>query len=398
MKTKIAIIGAGASGLFSAIILSSNGFDVTIFEKNNKIGKKLLATGNGKCNISNKDLSIKYFHTNNKKNRNFIKNILNNFDHNSCKQFFKKIGIEFIYRENGRAYPMSQQASTVVDLLEFEALSNGVNIKLDSEIESIKYSDNKYVLNNNSEFSYLIISTGSIAMPKLGATPCGYNFAKQFGHNIIKPFSSLVQLISDNKNLDIITGVKVDAKVDNVYGDILFTKYGLSGSAILEISRKISAKLQNQNSHKITIDLLPNIASEDLHEILSSNIKKNKNQPLDLWLNIVINKKLAKYIISSVSLPKTIQYANDLNNDNISIIVKTIKHLPFSIVGTKGFDSCEVVAGGVDLDTINENLESTLQKNLYFIGEVVDVDGDCGGYNLQWAWASAYVCAINLLK
>jgi len=397
MKTSIAIIGAGASGLFTSVVLASCGFYVTLFEKNSKIGKKLLATGNGRCNISNKNLSPKFFHTNNKKNRKFIENIIEQFDHESCKEFFHNIGVEFIYAKNGRAYPMSQQSSTVVDMLEFEAVSNGVKIVLNSQIDNIEYKNNRYII-NNQPFSHLIISTGSIAMPKLGGTNSGYEIAKDFGHNLIDRFSSLVQLVSENKNLDTISGVKVEAKVDDIFGDILFTKYGLSGSAILDISRKISAKLQKQNKHKVTIDLLPTFSEEELYTKLLFNIKLDKAQPLDLWLNFIINRKLARYIIDLAVLPKYIETTKDLKEDHIKLIVKHIKNLHFTIIDTKGFGSCEVVAGGVDIEQIDNNLESKLHKNLYFIGEVLDVDGNCGGYNLQWAFSSGYVCANSIAK
>lgn len=260
-KYRIAIIGAGASGLFASILLAKN-HSVTLYEKNNKVGKKLLATGNGRCNVTNENISLNHFYSHS--NIVQIKPLLEKFNYQKCKEFFQNIGVEFVHNEIGRVYPMSQNSSSIVDTLEYEALQNGVKIHLNTKVENIEYDNNSYTINKDKKFDKLIIATGSNAMPKLGGDMSGYDFAKQFHHNIIDPFASLVQLISDHKNLDIISGVKVDGAVENTQGDILFTKYGLSGSAILDVSREISYKLQHQKSVKVTLDILPSISKTNL--------------------------------------------------------------------------------------------------------------------------------------
>ncbi len=396
-KINIAIIGGGASGLLASIFLTKNNFNITIYEKNNKIGKKLLATGNGRCNITNTDISLNNFYTNSDKS--FLKNILHSFDFYKCKQFFNNIGIEFTQGEKGRIYPMSQTASSIVDALEYTALQNGVKINLNSEIENINYKDNKFILNNKSQYDKLIIATGSVAMPKLGSNDSGYKFAKQFNHTLIEPFASLVQLVSDNKNLDMISGVKILGCVDNRQGDILFTKYGISGSAILDISRDISKKLQHQKNIKLTIDTMPTISKNKLVDMLTQRVKIIGDKDIYSWLDGLQNKKLTKYIMLNSNISSSIKYAKFLNRKDILKIVHTIKNLEFNIIDTKGFDSCEVCAGGVDLSQIDlKSMQSKKQKNLYFTGEVLDVDGDCGGYNLHWAWASGFICANSIIK
>jgi len=396
-KINIAIIGGGASGLLASIFLTNNNFNVTIYEKNNKIGKKLLATGNGRCNITNTDISLNNFYTNSDKS--FLKNILHSFDFFKCKQFFNNIGIEFTQGEKGRIYPMSQTASSIVDALEYTALQNGVTINLNSEIENINYKENKFILNNKSQYDKLIIATGSVAMPKLGSNDSGYKFAKQFNHTLIEPFASLVQLVSDNKNLDMISGVKIQGCVDNSQGDILFTKYGISGSAILDISRDISEKLQHQKNIKLTIDTMPTISKNKLVDMLTQRVKIVGDKDIYSWLDGLQNKKLTKYIMLNSNISSSIKYAKFLNRKDILKIVHTIKNLEFNIIDTKGFDSCEVCAGGVDLSQIDlKSMQSKKQKNLYFTGEVLDVDGDCGGYNLHWAWASGFICANSIIK
>lgn len=393
----IAIIGAGASGLFTAIHLATHNTKITLFEKNNKIGKKLLATGNGRCNISNKNIQLKNFYSHSDITK--IKPILQNFNFDKCKKTFQNLGIEFADGENNRVYPMSQTASSVVEALEFEALQRGVIIKLNNEITSIVSKNNRFILNDLFSFDKVIIAQGSIAMPKLGSSHSGYDFATFYKHTLIKPFASLVQLISDNKHLDIISGVKIQGLVQSIQGDILFTKYGVSGSAILDISRDISYKLQHQKNIQITIDTLPAISKNQLVELLLKRVKILGEKDIFLWLDGLINKKLAKYIILNSNIASNIKFAKFLNRKDILKIVHTLKNLQFNIIDTKGFESCEVCAGGISLDEINLNtMESKYQKNLYFTGEVLDIDADCGGFNLHWAWASGYTLALGINK
>ena len=393
-KYNIAIIGAGASGLLASIFLTKKNHTVTIFEKNNKVGKKLLATGNGRCNVTNENISLNNFYSHSDIQQ--INPILENFNYKKCKNFFNNIGVEFVNNEIGRVYPMSQNSSSIVDSLEYEALNNGVKIELNSKIEDISYDEQYYII-NGKKYDKLIIATGSTAMPKLGGDKSGYDFAKQFHHSTIDPFASLVQLVSDNKNLEMISGVKIDGVVENKQGDILFTKYGLSGSAILDISRDISYKLQYQKSVKVTIDILPTFSKNKLVDMLLQRAKTLASRDIYVWLDGIVNKKLSRYIIIESKIPENIKFAKFLNRKDILKIVHTIKNLEFNITDTKGFETCEVCAGGVILDDINlHTMESKLQKNLYFIGEVLDVDGDCGGYNLHFAWASGYTLAQNL--
>ena len=396
-KTKIAIIGAGASGLFSSILLSSKGFEVTIFEKNNKVGKKLLATGNGRCNITNQNIQLANFYSNS--DISLIQKNLDNFDYSYCKEMFNRMGIEFKNGQSTRMYPLSLSSSSVVDILEYESLKEGTKIELNSEITDIQYSKNQYILNQSQKFDKLIIASGSIAMPKLGSSESGYQFAKKFKHKIVPPIPSLVQLVSDKKNLDVVTGVKIEAVIDKKRGDFLFTKYGVSGSLILDISRRVSKELQSSKSTKIIVDTMPDFSYTQLVELLTKRKEHLKDKELNLWLDGIMNKKLAKFIILNSNIASHIKYAKFLSQNDIKKIVKTIKNLEFNIVDTKGFETCEVCAGGIKLSEIKlENMESKYQKDLYFIGEVLDVDGDCGGYNLHWAWSSSYTVATNMQK
>jgi predicted Rossmann fold flavoprotein len=395
---KVAIIGGGASGLTSAAYLSKHNLDITLFEQNSKIGRKLLATGNGRCNITNEDLSLQHFHTHG--DISFIKTILNKFDLHRCENFFQTLGILFMKNEQGRFYPLSGSASSLVDAFEFELKQNGVKIQLNTFIENIEFLDDQqqFLLNKKELFDYIIIATGSIAMKKLGATSSGYEFAKQFSHTVIEPFASLVQLKSDNKYLDIIQGVKITGKIKDKVGDILFTKYGISGSTILDISREVVEQLQFKEKVKLSIDLLPNISKEKLISVLKERQKLLKNKEILTWLDGILHKKLSRYIILTLGLQEKAPLVNNLNFKQLQSIAFTIKNLPFSIIDSNGFENCEVCAGGVDISDINsKTMESNKQKNLFFTGEVLDVDGDCGGYNLHFAWASGYSAAKTII-
>jgi len=396
-KTTIAIIGAGASGLFASIFLSSDKYEVTILEKNNKVGKKLLATGNGRCNITNQKISLENFYSNS--NISLIQSHLLDFTYDDCEAFFNKIGIEFKLGQNGRVYPLSLSSSSVVDLLEYESLQNNTKIECNYEVTDLKYHNKKFIINNEKSYDKVIIASGSVAMPKLGSSESGYTFAKKFQHKIVSPVASLVQLVSSNKNLDIVSGVKIEAVIDNQRGDFLFTKYGVSGSLILDISRKIAKQLQSQKTVKMIVDTMPDFSFESLVELLTKRMVTLKDKEIYLWLDGLMNKKLAKYIIMSSRIASHIKYAKFLSQKDIINIVTTIKKLEFIITDTKGFESCEVCAGGVVLSEIHlANMESKYQKNLFFIGEVLDIDGDCGGYNLHWAWSSAYRVAKSMKR
>jgi len=383
MKKNIAIIGGGASGFIAAITAASNGNAVTIFEKNNKLGKKILATGNGRCNITNQDIQLKHFHS---QNMIFVQKVLDKFTLTDTLEFFKSIGLLTTCAEKAnRLYPMSLQASSVVELLEAKARQLKVQIKLSSHITTIEY-DNMFTLTiNNSlamDFDKIIVATGALAQSKLGGCKDGLDFARQFKHNIIPTTPTLVQLLSDFNYLQQLSGVKINAtaslfinkeKIAQSTGDILFTKYGLSGSTILEISREVAIALNKNSSVELKIDLLPQFTKSELKIFLDNGITPKG----------MLNQKLANFLINTTKN----------NND----LINNIKSLKLNIIGTKGFEFSEVCAGGIDTLEIDSNsMQSTKQKNIYFCGEVLDVDGDCGGFNLQWAWSSGYLAGKSV--
>jgi predicted Rossmann fold flavoprotein len=391
----IVIVGAGASGLISAIVSAKRGKRVLILEKNNKIGKKLLATGNGKCNITNIRPTLERFHS---KNQKFIRSVLESYNYQSIKQFFKSIGLELIEAKEGRVFPMSLQASSVVDILSYECEQLGVKILCEANVEDINYNKSIYTIRHTKGKAIsknLIISTGHQSAPQLGGVDDGIFFAKKFGHKRIDSFPSLVQLTSSMPNFKALAGVRIDSKV-RLYkkdkkiekkGDVLFTSYGISGLAILDISRFVLEELFRSSFVKLEIDLLPKMSREQLIAIMKKSLRKDSIKPIDIWLQGFINKKLIYIIIKSLGYEKLLE--QNINITNISKIVENIKAFEFIVNGSRGYKGCEVATGGIDTSDINpKTMESKIQKGLYLTGEVLDVDADRGGFNLHFAWVS----------
>jgi len=391
----IAIIGAGASGLVSAIVSARRGKKVLILEKNSKIGKKLLATGNGRCNITNIRPTPDRFYSQNPK---FIQSVLDGYNYQSIKQFFKSIGLELIEAKEGRVFPMSLQASSVVDILAYESEQLGVKILCDNRVEDINYNKSIYTIkytNGKATSKNLIIATGHKSAPQLGGVDDGVLFAKKFGHKIVRGFPSLVQLTSSMPNLKALAGVRVDSKVIlyqkdkkiEKRGDILFTSYGISGLAILDISRFVLEELFISSFVKLHIDLMPKMSSEQLIAIMRKSLRKRSQKPIYMWLQGFINKKLIQAILKPLKYEKLLE--KDITIVEIEKIVSRIKSFEFIVNGSRGYKGAEVATGGVDTTQINpKTMESQIQKGLYLTGEVLDIDGDRGGFNLHFAWVS----------
>ncbi len=403
--TNIAIIGAGASGLFCALCLAKKGFLVTVFEKNNKPGKKLAATGNGKCNISNTNISLaNYFSS----NPSFSKYALEHFGFEKFSKFCDEIGLNLTTNENGKTYPSSLQASSVVEILYQEALFYGAIFHFSTYIEDLTFEKKAKIIAHNTqyEFDKVILATGSIAMEKLGGTNSGYELAKKLGHSIIEPFPSLVQLTSHNKEIHFLSGVKTEVAITifinnqrskSIEGDILFTNYGVSGNAILDLSREANQAMLEGSYVDIVVDLFPQNDKNKLLALLEKKKKALPNRPKEFLLLSLINSKLIDFIFKKAKIDPNKITTDHLDKKDLQSLTYALKSIKIEIDGSKGFENAEVVAGGVNVDEIDpKTMESKLQSGLYFCGEVIDVDGDCGGYNLHWAWASGYILASSM--
>ncbi len=396
MKKDIAIIGAGASGLVAAITAAKAGAKVTVYEKSAKIGRKIHASGNGRCNITNEKISLENYHG---RHPHFAKEIIK-FD---AKKFFNELGLQLRLGNGTRLYPLSHQASSVVDFLGFSCKRYGVEFVKECEIETIEKENEHFVLTYHDKkilADCILIATGSMAMPNLGGSESGYNFAQSFKHQVEKPFAALVQLTSPDEVFTKASGVKIDADMEifvdkqpkmSLRGDLLFTSYGLSGSAILDLSRIASRATMRKQEVFIMIDTLPDISQSALRALLQKQLPLQL--PLFLWLGGIIPKKL----IEPLMIVAKLDSSKPLNNKTINTLAYTLKNLKVCISGTRGAKGAEIMAGGISTQEINpKTMESKKVKGLFFAGEVVDIDGDCGGYNLHWAWASGYLAGKSM--
>ena len=397
----VLIVGAGASGLATAIVSARRGKKVVILEKNNKVGKKLLATGNGKCNIANTKPNVTRFYS---ENRAFLEQVLEGFSYKEIKTFFRSIGLELIEAKEGKVFPMSLQASSVVALLEVESAMLGVEIICETTVSRVEQNRgcfNVIHTKGRVESKSLVVATGHQSAPQLGGVVDGVGFARAFGHRVISSFPTLVQLTSSQKGLKEMAGVKVYGKVTLVTphervvkeGDILFTTYGISGLAILDISRRVLEQLKYQKSVTLSLDLMPKMSHEQLLALMKKSLQKKSKKPLEIWFQGFINKKLILPILKPLKLEKATVGELLLNLQLLEKIVTKIKHFNFTVDGSKGYKGAEVATGGVNTKEVDvHSLESKKVKGLYFAGEVLDVDGDRGGFNLHFAW----VCALRV--
>lgn len=377
---KIIIIGSGASGLAAGISLLRCGYDVTILERNNISGKKLLLTGAGRCNFFNSDQNIVHYHSNDK---DILAKIITSDNIHLVEDFITSLGIVPKVKD-GYYYPFANQAYNMKELLERTYLDLGGKIKYNYLVEKIEKKNSLFLINDNISCDKLILATGSKAYKMTGSDGIGYQLAKKFNHHIVKVLPSLTSLITREKiNLK---GVRVDAKVtlyeDGVkvreeLGQVQFTDYGLSGICIFNLSYYAVKGLNKNKKEVITIDLMP---------FMDKVSFKNK-KVYDLLLGFLPNKMI-DYILKTLDISKDVYY-EDLSNDKKQELTKILKEMEFNITSYKEFDFSQVCSGGVSLREINPlTMESIFVKNLYIIGELLDVNGDCGGYNLTFAFLS----------
>lgn len=398
---EVVIVGGGASGLTAAITAARNGKDVTLIERNNKCGKKILITGNGRCNFWNTDENLSHFHSS---TPNLLKEFITDERKNSILKFFDSLGLTY-KTKNGYYYPFSNQAFTIENALLSECKKLNVKIINDITVEKIIKED-CFIINPNEEnikAKNIIIATGSKAAPKTGSDGLGYELAKSLGHNIITPLPSLVQLKANEPYFKNWSGIRTDVKVnlliDHKYiksetGEIQLTNYGLSGICIFNLSGK-AAKALNQNKNVIiSINFIPFASNPKI--FLQTLNKKSYHKTISELLEGILHYKLVDIILKKAHLKRDL-LLNTLTDNELNNLIKTLTDFQIKILDTHTLDHAQVCSGGIPLTEINsKTLESLKVKNLYFTGEIIDIDGDCGGYNLGWAWMSGIIAGKNV--
>lgn len=383
----ICVIGAGASGTLSSILLAEKGYKVCLLDKFEKPAKKLLVTGNGRCNITNKDMFSTFYNQN-------IDSFLNKFDYHDTVKLFKKIGLEIYFDEEGRAYPISNSAKTVQHVLINQIQKLNIDFFGEIEVQDVCFDNDKYLIKTDK---FEIVANNVIFA-------CGIN---EFSLSVLKKFDikcnqvmpSLVALKTkqNTKKLDgirvsnVIVKAKVGSQEKSEVGEILFKEQGLSGICIFNLS-----SLFAKNKHfegEISINLLKNYTFSQIIDLLNKKVHIFKNA--QSLLESMFASQLSKEILNRANIDFE-RSSKNLSKQDLEKIVDVIANFEFDVVGC--YDNNQVLSGGVDLDALTKNLESKNQKGMYFCGELCDVDGVCGGYNLQWAWMSAFVVANDIIE
>ena len=384
MKYDIMIIGAGASGLAAAISAkrTSPRKSVAVLEALPRVGKKILATGNGRCNLTNKNAVAEAY-----SNSSFAAPALKEYPSEKVIDFFRLIGVMCVNDAEGRVYPMSYTASTVLDALRNEAQRLGAELICDRHIDSVK-AVNGHFTAEDIKADKVIICTGGKASASQGSDGSGYTILKGLGHRITDVRPGLVQLVVD-ENTKSLKGVRVKANVileqdekivDSAKGEVLFTDYGLSGISVMDVSRSVK-----KGKYVCRIDMLPEC---DFVEAKNFILSLEKSMPIVNALGGMLPKKATEYVLKSCGI-NCLSSVGALGERKIDEIIKKSKAFPFTVNSTRGFANAQISVGGANVNEFNPTtLESKLVKGLYCAGEVLDVDSVCGGFNLQWAWAS----------
>lgn len=394
-KFYLAIIGGGFSGLCLAAMLGQKyGNNIAVIEGNKRVGKKILATGNGQGNITNSEFSISFYHG----DVDFAEKVLNRYKNRELLDFFESIGLIFCEKE-GKIYPASMQAGAICDVLRYKLSDENVEIFTENYVTKIKKVNDFFEINceNGNKFFAKNVALAFGGKSGAGFLTDGrsYTLAQNFGHTLTSLSPSLVQIKTEREKIKGLKGIKQEAKVglyaDKTHictfsGDILFTDYGLSGNAIFSLS----AYLKGLKNPRLEIEFLSDIAENELLEKL---VGISENITLGRLLLSILQSRLALAVLKEA----TLNAESPATKQNIEKIVKIIKKFTLKIEGTLGFESSQVTAGGIKCGEIYpDSMQSKLEKGLYIIGEALNVDGNCGGYNLQWAYSSAAVAAKAL--
>lgn len=399
-KKKIGIIGGGAAGMAAAITAARQGARVTVLERNDRVGKKILVTGNGKCNLGNYQLGTEQYYGSSEE---FIGHALQRFGTEDTVAFFQGLGL-LIKAKNGYLYPASEQAAVVLDVLRFEMQSLGIRIINECKINHIEKDavTEKIIVSDGRQkytFDAVIVACGSKAAPKTGSDGSGYKLAKKLGHSMIPTVPALVQLKCREDYLKAVTGVRAEGEIA-VYrglecvvserGELQFTEYGISGIPVFQISRVVNYILREEAEVKVKLNLLPDYNEEAFEGLCAGRELLQGDRTVEEFFTGLLNKKLMQLFIKMAGLKSNLPM-EQADKKAVRQVYELCRSWQLHVTGSNPYDNAQVCAGGVDTAEITENMESKFVRNVYFAGEIMDVDGKCGGYNLQWAWCSGVI-------
>ncbi len=395
---RVGIIGGGPAGMMCAIKAGEK-HDVVLFEKNEKLGKKLFITGKGRCNLTN--------YTDEK---DFLKNIVNNksFMYSSIYSlspfttyyYFEELGLPLKVERGNRVFPASDKSSDVIKVYEKKLKEVGIDIKLNTEVKSIEKDGETFTINGKEKFDKIVIATGGISYKLTGSTGDGYRFGEKFGHKIVDPRPGLIGMnLSNNFNLAGLTlknveliALKDKKIISREFGELLFTHRGISGPIVLTSS----SKLNRLNNFELYLDLKPALSNEKLDNRILRDFSENQNKNIENVLKSLLPKDLIAYILEDAKIYGD-KKVNQITREERENLIKTIKNFKLNFDGFDDINRAIVTSGGIDVKDIDpKTMESKLVKELYFIGELLDIDGLTGGFNIQIANSTGYSCGINL--
>ena len=399
----IGIIGGGASGMAAALAAAENEqVQVVLFERQARLGRKLQATGNGRCNLSNLHAGTKGYHGDSPE---FAASALRTYDVTQTLAWFRELGLFTVAEASGRVYPYSDQANSVVDVLRFALEKKNVRLELGYEVTRLRRTEQGFAVQSADQTVYcdrVIIACGGLAGTKLGGSMSGYQLLRSMGHHMTKLRPALVQLKCAWNGVSALKGVRANCKAAIIYqnsvhsesvGELQFTEYGLSGPVIFEISRDAC---QGRGLWVCRLDFLPDVSREELATELDR--RRGTELPVDELLTGVLHNRLGRVLAKTAGIPGN-RKISSLSDGEIEAVCHAVKMFEVELTEPLGMESAQVTAGGVVTEEFDSlTMESKLVPGLYACGEVLDIDGDCGGYNLQWAWSSGRCAGLSAGK
>ena len=399
----IAIIGGGASGMAAALAAAENEKNqVILLERQARVGRKLQATGNGRCNLSNIHASNQGYHGS---DPTFVQTAITAFPPEHTRNWFQSLGLFTVTEESGKVYPYSDQANSVVDVLRLSLAKENITLKTGYEVTKIQKTPEGFCITNGEEpltCNKLIVACGGLAGSKLGGTMSGYKLLAKLGHRCTRLRPSLVQIRSSWPELPSLKGIRANCHVEILHngehyaqstGELQLTEQGISGPVVFEISRDVCAA---PGAWMARLDFLPHVSADALAAELQR--RRTTNLPMEELLTGILHNRLGRVLTKTAGI-RGKQLAGQISDAEIQTVVDTVKGLEIMLTEPLGMDSAQVTAGGVLTEGFDPNtMESKLVPGLYACGEVLDIDGDCGGYNLQWAWSSGRCAGLNAGK
>ena len=399
-QTDLLIIGGGAAGLAAAVMAGQQyaGRRILLLEKTSRVGKKLLATGNGTCNISHRGASVENYHGDGQPT---VAALLAAFPPERAQVFFRSVGVETVVREDDRIYPLCASAAAVLDCLRIAA-SAVAELRCDCAALSLHPDASGVTVKTTAgdiRAACVIVAVGGAASPSCGGSADGYRLLTDLGHTRTPLFPSVVQLRADTRYIRAVKGLRVDGTVTirhngrplaSQTGEILFTEYGLSGPAVMQISRVVGEWERRQNGRMTAeLDLLPDRDDEALLSLLRDRRHHLSATPAEDFLTGLFQRRIGQTVVRMAESIPFDRLAGTLTDAELQRLVNAAKHWTVDLTGTQGFGGAQVTAGGLSMTEFDGSLSSRRYPRIAAIGEVLNVDGDCGGYNLQWAWSSA---------